>query len=420
MQPTNLRDAHLHLIAHGAEAAAVDLTHATSVDDALERVAHAARHADPGAWIRARGARPEAWTDRRFPAAAELDDAAGQRPALVASFDFHSGAASTAALDAAGIARDSADPPGGIVERDPRGHPTGVVREAAYKAVLAAMPEPTEDQELAWLRAAQRDLLDRGFVEVNEMMAPPRLAGLLRRMEADDELRLVVRVFATHDVLPSLVGHFREHTPTDRVRMGGLKLFLDGTLNSRTAHMLEPYADPLENHPHGTPLIPPDDLDRHLGLCQAAHIDCAIHAIGDAAVRAALDAYERIDHPSFHLRIEHAQFIHEDDIPRFASLGVVASMQPCHLLTDVEAIERLVPHRAHRAFPLRDLIDAATAAGREPWQLIELGSDAPVVPPDPRDNLLAAVERGRGDGKTIAPEQTIGERACWELMVSRA
>jgi predicted amidohydrolase YtcJ len=294
-----------------------------------------------------------------------------------------------------------------------------VVLEAAYKRVLAAVPAPDDDQALGYVRTAAEDLAGRGFVEVNEMMSPARLPGLLGRLEGEGALPIAVRLFATPDDLPAVLAHFREHGPSERIRMGGMKLFLDGSLNSRTAWMLGPYADPLEGHPRGTPMVSPEELDGYLALCQASHMDCATHAIGDAAVRMALDAYERIGSPTFRLRIEHAQFIDEADVGRFAALGVVASMQPCHLLADVEAIERLLPHRADRAFALRDLVDAASSAGADPGDLIELGSDAPVVPPEPRDNLQAAVRRGRVDSGTVGAGQAITESECWGLMRAR-
>ncbi|XOV77281.1 MAG: amidohydrolase family protein [Phycisphaerales bacterium] len=153
--------------------------------------------------------------------------------------------------------------------------------------------------------------------------------------------------------------------------------------------------------------------------------------MGDGAVRALLDAYEAVERqfgeePGFTLRIEHAQFIDEADLPRFARAGkkraVIASLQPCHLLTDMEAIERLVPHRAARSFPLKDLIDAAASAGRDPAEMILLGSDSPIVEPDPADNIQAAVYRRRAGmdaDRAIAPEQAVTREAALGLHRSR-
>ena len=220
------------------------------------------------------------------------------------------------------------------------------------------------------------------------------------------------------------------------MRFGGLKLFTDGTLNSRTAFMLEPYADPIPDHPLGTPLMSEREIAGHLRRAQSEGFDVAAHAIGDGAVRRMLDCYEALPEAGggragkgFTLRVEHAQFLDERDAPRFASLSAgegpgaalaVASLQPSHLLTDVEAIERLVPDRAARAFALRDLWGAAEEAGRSPADLIYLGSDTPVVSPDPNDTLRAAVDRSReGEGdRAIAPEQAVRRADCLSLMRS--
>ena len=159
----------------------------------------------------------------------------------------------------------------------------------------------------------------------------------------------------------------------------------------------------------------------------------AVHAIGDGAVRTVLDAVEACAGgtdpggiPGLNaVRIEHAQFVDETDIPRFARLGVVCSPQPCHLLTDIEAIERLMPHRADRAFPLRDLCNAYTESGTDPAHWVWLGSDAPVVPPDPFDNITAATLRTRAPAQgtpaaaRIAPAQALDEAFTWSLMRSR-
>jgi predicted amidohydrolase YtcJ len=241
----------------------------------------------------------------------------------------------------------------------------------------------------------------------------------------------------------------RRRTPDGRVSasgrivFAGLKLFTDGTLNSRTASMLEPFADPIEAHPRGTPLFTDDQLIHHFRWARERHYAVATHAIGDAAVRQVLDCWDAaasgdtssggtglppVSSSSWSdlttpppLRIEHAQFIHPHDIDRFPAMGVIASMQPCHLLPDMEALRRLTPHAVDRAFPLRDLLDAGARHGVEPSALLWLGSDAPVVPPSPADNVQAAVHRRRAGmpaGEAIAPEQGIDERLAIALMRS--
>ena len=419
--PGGLRDAHLHLAEHGAYLGAVHLHDCPSLDDCLARISAAAVGAPLERWIVARGARAHAWPQLRLPSAQELHHASGGRPTVVVGFDHHSCAASHAALAAAGIDRDTPDCPDGIIERDHRGVPTGVLLEGAHKRMLEAMPGASDSEYEEHLTRAQQDPLRQGFVEIHDMMASARLADALHAIDLRGELRLSVVLFATPDKFDALRAWFATTRASAKIRFGGLKLFLDGTLNSRTAAMLHPYADPIADHPRGTLLC----TDRQLDLCCARAasegFDIATHAIGDAAVRQMLDAYARVSTPRpFRLRIEHAQFVDPVDLPRLARMGVVASVQPCHLLTDIEAVHRLVPHREPCAFPVRSLVESAVSAGFRPEDLVWFGSDTPVVPPAPADNIQASVRRRRNipDSPSVAPEQAISEDLAWRLMRS--
>lgn len=406
-----LRDAHLHLAEHGEALTCADLSRCASVDEALTVVATAAKEAAPGQWVRAIKARVHGWREPRWPTAAELHEAAAGRPCVVRSFDHHALAASTLALEAAGIGAGTIEPEGGVIERR-AGEPTGLLLENACNLVWAAMPEPTLDQRRECLRAGLADLAAQGFVEVHDMLSRPWMPALLADLAASGDpganavrVWLYPRLEEAEEILETAETWERE-----TVRLAGAKLFLDGTLNSRTAWMLEPYPDPIPGHPRGTPMMSAEALEAALSKCDILGLPAAMHAIGDGAVRAALDAIERVAPSTMGFRIEHCQFVDEADIPRFAHLGVVASLQPCHLLADVEALRRVTPHRMHRSFPLRDLIDSAKDAGFSPEEIVWLGSDTPVVRPDPGDNLQAAVERRRAGapaGEAIAPEQAI-------------
>lgn len=404
-----LRDAHLHLAELGEELSCIQLADCRSREECLERIAVAAGFASAcGGWVRAVGARNESWPDPRWPAAQEVDEAAHGRPAIIESFDHHALVASAAALSAAGIDRDTPDPPRGLIERS-AGEPTGLLLEAACQLVRRAMPAPTHDDLLAHLRAAVAELRRHGIVEAHDMLARPVVADALFELDSRGELDLTILLYAPREHFEELAMRFnRRRSP--HIRLAGLKIFTDGTLNSRTALMLHDYAEPIPGLPRGKPIMSSDEIEESIRFADSRGYPVAAHAIGDAAVRACLDAIERVRPGTPGQRIEHAQFIDEADIPRFARLGVIASMQPCHLLTDIEAIRRFTPHRAARAFPLRDLIDAARAAGRDPSELIYLGSDAPIVPPDPADNLQAAVHRRRANmpvNEAIALEQAI-------------
>lgn len=422
---TGLRDAHLHLAEYGESLSQVDLSRCADVGACLSLVTGAARDCAAGAWVRGVGLRIEGLRERRAPSAAELDDASGGRCVLLRSFDHHSMAVSGAALRAAGIGRATPDPSGGVIVRDGRGEPTGLLLEHACDAVWKAAPGPTGDAYISHVRRAVSDLDSRGFVEAHDMFARVPLVRALHALESAGELPMSMVLYATPEHFDA-VRAACAGAKSARVRFGGLKMFADGTLNSRTAFMLTDYADPLPGRPRGEALLSTDELARGLVRAMEAGCGAAVHAIGDCAVRNVLDALGSVGGrnagfgPGREVRIEHAQFVDERDVPRCFGLGAVVSPQPCHLLTDVEAILRLMPHRAHRAFALRDMVDAAGCAGLEPRDVIWLGSDAPVVPPDPGDNEQAAVRRCRpGNDARIAPEQAIDAALCWSLMAAR-
>jgi predicted amidohydrolase YtcJ len=432
-QRTNLRDAHLHLAEYGESLGLVALGDCTSIDDVLQKIAAASEVLSPGKWVRAAGLRIQGLAERRPPTAAELHEASDGRCVLARSFDHHAVCVSTKALQAASIDAHTPDPVGGVIVRDGAGNPTGLLLEHACDAVWRAVPPTSDDEYRGWVVAGLDDLSRRGIVEVHDMFARERFVHTLQQLERERVLTTEVWLYATPEHFESVRSACAD-TPSELVRFAGLKLFADGTLNSRTASMLTDYADPIPGSPRGTPLLNQAEIEADLRKARAAGVGMAVHAIGDAAVRTVLDAVEACGggtDPSSvpaldAVRIEHAQFVDGADIPRFAQLGVVASPQPCHLLTDIEAIERLMPHRAERAFPLRDLCNAYAQQGMDPAQWVWLGSDAPVVPPDPFDNITAATLRTRGTrpdqplGGRIAPDQALDEALTWSLMQSRS
>jgi len=408
--PTGWRDAHLHLAAHGESLEAVDLAGCASADEALERLAQRAEaeadRAAPSDWITAVRARAETWPGHRWPTHDQIHDAARGRPAIIRNLDIHSGAASTRVLELAGIDASTPDPPGGRIDRDEHGAPTGLLIEKAWRLIDRVIPALTDDQLAQRVKLAADDLAARGFTEVHDMWTERPLARAVRTLERAGELPLRVALAPLHAQMSECLAD-PAFQPSTEVIVAGIKIFTDGALNSRTAHMLEPYADPDPSHPHGAAIMTTSEIARAVRDAGAAGLPIIAHAIGDAAVRSVLDAIEEAAPSTPGQRLEHAQFVDEADIPRFAQLNVIASMQPCHLLTDIEPITRLLPHRAHRAFPVRDLADSAKAAGKDPAHLIWFGSDAPVVPPSVEDNLQAATRRKRPDTAPVAPEQAI-------------
>lgn len=423
MTPT-LREAHAHIPAHGLEMSALDLSACKDRGEALDRVARRAGELDaagePG-WLLGVGLRPESWSTgtggARWPTLAELDRACPHRPCLIASFDHHSCAVNARALAQAGFSRSSPDPEGGVIVRDGAGEPTGLLLESAYVRARHAAPEPTRDQWKRFVRAAVHDLARHGFTQVHDLLSPPDLGPILAELHDEGALPVDVTLYCPWRELQAELLRARAYA-RPRVRLGGGKLFADGTLNAGTAWMLTPYREPVAGLTHGKPLTTPAELDEAIRACAGPGLELAVHAIGDGAVRAVLDAWERFTggraRPG--LRIEHCELIDRADVPRLAGSGAVCSVQPCHLLYDVEVLRRQMPHRLDRVLPLRELVDAGCAPGERLW----FGSDTPIVRPDPADSIVAAVHRRRIEGspggpacEPIAPEQALTEAEAW-------
>lgn len=400
---TNLREAHAHIAAMGRERAYLDLSACASRDEVIDlvrrRLSEMESRRDPG-WVLASSMRPAAWADTRWPTRHELD-AISTRPIFLGSFDHHSAALNSAALAAAGFAPTSPDPVGGVLPRDAHGEATGVVLEAAYDAARQAIPRPTYEQWRTMIASALDELFRLGFIEVHDMLAPPQLGPILADLHDAGELRLRVRLYCDWKVLSEEAERAKAYTRPGRVELAGGKLFADGTLNARTAWMLTPYRTPLPGHPTGTPMTTPAELDQALGVCSSRGVELAIHAIGDGAVRACLDAKAR--QPNARLRIEHAELIDPSDVPRFAELGVVCSVQPCHLLYDIEVLADQCGHVLDRVMPLRSLV----GSGLVPGQGLVFGSDVPIVRADPTDSVVAAVLRRRVAGTPAGAENNL-------------
>lgn len=412
-----IREAHAHIAAHGREMSQLNLSDCTSRDQCLQRIAAESARLDaarePG-WLLASGVRTESWTPgaASWPTIGELDRACPRRPCMTGSFDHHACAVNSSAMAAAGFSRSSPDPDGGRIVRDSRGELTGLLLEAAFGAMRRAVPTPSRDQLKRAVKAAVDDLAAHGFVEVHDLLSEPWLGPVLAELSAAGELPISVWLYPTLKDLAEVAAG-RGAWESNQLRLAGAKIFADGTLNSRTAWMLHPYADPLPGLECGQAMQTPQQLRDAIAQTSALGLGLAVHAIGDAAVRAVLDAWEQHAGRARRdpgLRIEHAEVIDEADIPRFAALNVVCSVQPCHLLYDIEALTRGLPHRLDRVLPLRDLV----RAGCKPGELMWFGSDTPIVRPHPEDSIQAAVRRGRkNELRAIAPVQALSEQEAW-------
>ena len=426
-----LREAHAHIAQHGLSLRMLGLESCDSGAHMLELVAErcgsgvAQEHA-----VLAGGARPEAWAtgpgNSPWPTLAELDRVTGTRLFCAWCFDYHALMANSAALGVAGIDPATPDGPGAIIGRDAAGGLTGVVYEHAAIRVWDAVIGGEGLRDRATLVDAVRSLAQTGFTEVHDLKAQrwlgPELCALDRSAGGvfPDGLPIEAVLWPLVDDLDA-VAESRSQWETERVRLGGGKIFVDGTLNSRTAWMLHDYSDSAERgqpgKPRGVAMMPPAQIEDAVRRCDALGVPMAAHAIGDAAVRAVLDAIETVRPKTPGFRIEHAELIDEADVRRFADLGVICSVQPCHLLYDIEALRRAVPDRLDRVLPLRSLIDSGCAPG----ELIIFGSDTPIVRPDPGDSVQAAVERrraGMGEGEAIGLAETMTVEEAWWCFAS--
>lgn len=442
-RPRAWREAHAHLIALGQTMRRLDLSRCADVHDCLQSIARAAAEArvihnstrssdtpSPTPWLIAWGLRPHAWPDPRWPSLRELDGACSAIPCFIAGFDHHSAACNSRAFALLGYDDHSPDPIGGTIVRDPTGAPTGLLLEAAYTRARERLPQPTRIEAHALIAAASDHLTSLGCTKVHDLLAQEWLGPVLAEMADANALALPVGIFAPMDPNQDFasfdgMAHNAAAWHRPNVRLLGGKVFADGTLNSATAAMLTPYREPIPHAPNGQLLMDKSTLVRtmrhlasHAAIWKPDRPTLAVHAIGDLAVRTVLDAYQEVGgvaRSGIALRIEHAEIIDATDVPRFIELGVVASVQPCHLLYDIEVLRRQCPQRLDRVLPLRELIDA----GLTPGESLIFGSDVPIVRAEPEDSILAATQRRRLDmptGDAIAPHHAITQRealACF-------
>lgn len=394
-----ITDAHLHLMMLVRARSQVDLSHAKDRAATLAAIGVAHRRleqaGDGQGWLLGHGWAPSALGG--WPTAADLETVAPGRAIALYAHDHHSRWVSGEALRRSGITATATDPPGGLIRRADDGRPTGVLHEMAANLVDAAIPEPDPAQLARDLDAVAGDLAALGVVGVHDPAELDLGAGLMRSQGLYRDLatggRLPLRVHASiraHQLDEAIAAGMRSGERIGRYTMGWLKLFVDGALGSRSALLLEPYADAAERPPTGGPTgmyqAQPDELAELLRRAWSAGISGQVHAIGDGAVRLALDLLaEQPREVALPPRIEHAQLVHPHDVPRFGRLGIAASVQPVHLRSDAELARQAWGERAEWAFPLAGLV----AGGA----LIPAGTDAPVEPEDPWPGIAVAVSR---------------------------
>lgn len=409
-----LTDAHGHLRSLGALRRQLDCR-GLSKEEILLRVRSLSGSASKGAWIRGRAWDQNRWTDTSFPTAADLEAAAPKTPVVLSRVDGHAVWVNAAALKAAGVTKETPDPPGGRIERLADGSPAGVLVDNAMALVTRAIPVPGEDEIVKDFAAGLEACAKAGLTGIGEASGSS-LSDLAVLEALARGGRLPIRVYATVGPKDLDAAVARGRFSTGRLTVRAVKLYADGALGSRGAALLADYADDPGNR--GLDVTPPDEIERLAEKAFRGGFQVWTHAIGDRANRTTLDAYEKAlaaAKPSDpRPRIEHVQILAPGDAERFAKLGVIASVQPTHATSDMPWVEaRLGKSRIAGTYAWRTLLRAgARLAG---------GSDFPVESEDPLLGIYAAVTRQDTAGRPPGgwrPEEELGRAEALRLFTS--
>lgn len=391
-----LTDAHGHVLGLGMSLLQVDLRTASSVKDAVQRVAKYAAQQPDLPWITGRGWNQEQWPSKRFPNASQLDEYVSDRPVYLTRVDGHAGWANQKALELAGITKGSVAPEGGEIITDTNGNPTGVLIDNAMTMMEKVIPEPSAEAKKQAFQLAFEQLLSLGITSVHDAGVPAVDLSIYKGLHQQGQLplRVYAMIAATEPQLPQLLAEGPFVTDDDKLTIRSVKIYADGALGSRGAALLEPYSDDHDNH--GLLVTAPEDIDDLYDLIIPYGFQINTHAIGDRANRIALDAfaskYETIGGRNLRNRIEHAQIIHPDDLKRFKELNIIASMQPTHATSDKNMAEdRLGKQRMQGAYAWQTLLQQGT--------IVAAGSDFPVELANPFYGLHAAITRQDRDNQ---------------------
>jgi predicted amidohydrolase YtcJ len=398
-------DSHVHFLAGGFGLASVQLRDAKTPSEFIARIKAYAATLPRGAWITEGNWDHERWGGE-LPRRDWIDSVTPNNPVWVNRLDGHMSLANSLALRAAGVSRETADVPGGTIVRHPDGEPTGILKDNAASLVNRVVPDPPPDQQDRALDAAMRFVAEQGVTSIHNMGSWEDLAVFERAHRAG---RLRTRIYAA--VPLAAWERLRDRVAaTGRgdgwLKIGGLKGFVDGSLGSHTAAMLEPFTDA----PTDTGLFvnSPDDLYSWVAGADRAWLHVMVHAIGDRANRVQLDIFQRVARENGprdrRFRIEHAQHLDPAEVPRFGQLGVIPSMQPYHAIDDGRWADKVIgARRARGTYAFRSLLDAGAP--------LAFGSDWFVAPPTPLEGIYAAVTRRTLDDRHPAgwvPDEKIG------------
>jgi predicted amidohydrolase YtcJ len=385
-----LIDAHGHVMGLGETLLQVDLRESKSALDAAKMVQAYAKTQQDLAWVTGRGWNQVLWPGKAYPTASLLDEYVNNRPVMLSRVDGHASWVNSKALEIAGITKDTLDPPGGKIVRDEQGNPTGVLIDNAESLMLKHLPKTSEATLTAQLNAAGEHLLSEGITSVHDAGIGKVVYNYYKKRVAEHSLpvRIYPMIAATSVDLRQLLetGHVQDQY--DWLSIRSVKAYGDGALGSRGAALLQPYSDAQDNR--GLLVTREQDLKPLFDLVLGKGFQLNFHAIGDRANRLALDqfadSFERIGGKSLRNRVEHAQVVNVDDIPRFKALNIIPAMQPTHATSDMNMA--------------KDRVGSARLKGAYAWQTflkqgspVAFGSDFPVELSNPFFGLHAAVTR---------------------------
>jgi predicted amidohydrolase YtcJ len=402
-------DSHVHFLDGGRGLASVQLRDARSPEEFRNRIRDFAAKSPKGRWILNGNWDHENWNPPNLPTRQLIDAVTPDNPVFINRLDGHMCLANSLALKLAGVTRETPDPPGGAIVRDARGEPTGVLKDAAMNYVYKVIPDPSEDEMAEAIRAAMRYAAENGVTSVQDMSASPDVFAVYQKLLASGEL--TVRIYG-HQPLSewqrlSRVG-VRAGFGDEKLKIGALKGFADGSLGSTTALFFDPYLDaPTTSGLPSDEMFPESKMLNNILNADKAGLQIAVHAIGDKANQTILDFFAEVEKQNGQrdrrFRIEHAQHLRMEEIKRFGAQRVIASMQPYHAIDDGRWAEnRIGPQRAKGTYAFRSLLDARAT--------LAFGSDWFVAPMEPMLGIYAAVTRRTLDGKRPqgwVPEQKI-------------
>jgi len=382
-------DTHIHFVDYGLSLERIDLRGVRSIAEIQDKVASKARGTCAGGWILGRGWDQERLKEKRYPNRQDLDKAAPENPVLLNRVCGHICVTGSLGLQVAGITKETPDPQGGQIDKDPAtGEPTGILRDEAMPLVWRHVPPPTKAELVAAIDAASRSALSSGLTTVHALLRDSSYVEALQEAQAARTLGVRVYMGIPVDLLDNLIGlGIKTGFGNDWLRVGCVKILLDGSLGGRTAALKESYADDPGNK--GLLLYREKELHQLVSKAHDSGYQLAIHAIGDYAIDLALDAIEeaqektpRKDHRH---RIEHASIINPEQIDRMSRMRVIASVQPAFVTSDFWAEDRVGKRREKWVYPFKTLFRKVVASG---------GSDCPVERIDPLEGIWAAVTRG--------------------------